>query len=201
MRLPAALLTLTISALAFCSPAHALVLAPATDCPDEASSRPFAPWGDDAPYVRVQDGGFDRGGAGWTLSNAAVVDDNTPWPTQLPDAHGALDIKGSATSPGYCIASEHTSLRFFTRNVGSPLSTLVVEAVFTTTLGIKLAVPVGLVLGSGEWRPSPRVLLVGNLLMLLQPGQKTRVAFRFTAAGLGARWRIDDVFVDPYAKI
>ncbi|HWK28710.1 MAG TPA: hypothetical protein VNS09_19255 [Solirubrobacter sp.] len=200
MRLPAVLLTV-LFALALSSPAHALVLAPATGCPDEQAGTPFAPWGDTARYVRVGDGGFDQGGAGWTLSNASVVDDNTPWPTLLPDAHRALDIKGSATSPGYCIATDHPSLRFFARNTGSPLSTLVVEAVFTTTLGIKLAVPVGLVLGSGEWRPSPRVLVVGNLLMLLQPGQKTRVSFRFTPVGLGARWRIDDVFVDPYAKI
>ena len=36
---------------------------------------------------------------------------------------------------------------------------------------------------------------------LLPPGDRTRVSFRFTAIGIGARWQIDDVFVDPYAKL
>jgi hypothetical protein len=29
---------------------------------------------------------------------------------------------------------------------------------------------------------------------------KANVAFRFTPIGLGAKWRIDDVYVDPMAR-
>jgi hypothetical protein len=180
--------------------ADAVLLAPASSCPEPVRATPFAMWGDPAAYVRVPDGGFDEGGAGWRLSNATVVAGGSPWPAFSPDADRSLEIRGSATSPGVCIGIEHPTMRFFARNVGSPLGLLSVEIVLTTALGLKLAVPIGLILRSGDWAPSPTMPVIGNLLMLA-PGQKTRVSFRFTAIGLGAKWRIDDVYVDPYAKI
>jgi hypothetical protein len=182
------------------SAAHAVLLEPATSCPEQVRVTPFAAWGDHAGYVRVGDGGFDQDGAGWRLSDAAAVDGGSPWPAFSPDADRALEIRGSATSPGTCVGIEHPTMRFFARNVGSPLGVLSVEVVLTTALGLKVAAPIGLVLRSGAWAPSPRMLVLGNLLMLA-PGEKTRVSFRFTAVGLGAKWRIDDVYIDPYAKI
>ncbi len=55
-----------------------------------------------------------------------------------------------------------------------------------------LELPVGVVLGTGAWSPSPVLPIVLNLL-----GEQD-VRFRFTSA-LGA-FRIDDVWIDPYSR-
>ena len=41
------------------------------------------------------------------------------------------------------------------------------------------------------------MLAVGNLTSVLNANGEAAVAFRFTPIGLGARWQIDDVYVDP----
>jgi hypothetical protein len=63
-----------------------------------------------------------------------------------------------------------------------------------TSLGLVVPVPVGFVVGNGQWKATPRMLIVANLLPLL-PGDRTPVAFQFTPL-LGS-WQIDDVYVDP----
>jgi hypothetical protein len=55
-------------------------------------------------------------------------------------------------------------------------------------------VPVGVVLGNGQWKATSPMLIVANLLPLL-PGDRTPVAFQFTP--LLGDWQIDDVYVDP----
>jgi len=55
------------------------------------------------------------------------------------------------------------------------------------------------VLPSGEWKPTPRYLVVANLLPLL-PRNLTPVAFRFRAVG-GGTWWVDDVYVDPMRRV
>ena len=63
-----------------------------------------------------------------------------------------------------------------------------------TSLGIELPLPIGLVLGNGQWKPSAPMLIIANLLPLF-PGDRTPVAFTFTP--LLGEWQIDDVYVDP----
>ena len=56
--------------------------------------------------------------------------------------------------------------------------------------------PAGVNTGGSSWAPSlPSVALL-NLLGLLNDGRVT-VSFRFQPVGLGARWQIDDLYVDP----
>jgi hypothetical protein len=180
--------------------AAAIVVKPAENCPAEQWLTPFAQWDDHRNYVRVDGGGFEEGAPGWTLRRADVVVDNHPWPAVSPADRHALRVRGSATSPGFCVGLGHPTIRFFARNTGSPLGALLVEAVVTTSVGLKLPLPIGLVLkGNQRWAPTPQMLMLANLLTLLPP-HKTRVEFRFTAIGLGSEWRIDDVFVDPYSK-
>jgi hypothetical protein len=62
-----------------------------------------------------------------------------------------------------------------------------------------LTLPLGLNIGGKAWAPSLPTLITANLLGVLSGGKAT-VAFRFTPIGLGAKWRIDDVYVDPYAR-
>jgi hypothetical protein len=70
--------------------------------------------------------------------------------------------------------------------------------IFETSLGLKASAPVGVILPSGQWKPSPRFLVVANLLPLL-PGEKTTVQFRVRAVGLGTWW-VDDFYVDPKCR-
>jgi hypothetical protein len=191
-------------ALAPSSAQAIIVQPPAGECPPQATSEAFAPWGDGAQYTLLPDGGFEEGAAAWRLSRGvAVVDDNEPWHRRGAGDRRALALRagGSAVSPPLCIGIGHPTLRLFARNTGSPLGLLSVEILATTSLGLTLPIPIGVVsrLRSSSWAPTHRMLTLVNLLTILPPGV-TEVSFRFRAIGLDSSWVIDDVYVDPYAK-
>lgn len=200
-RVVLAAITATAMTGAFAAPANAGILtASETDCGDETLTQPFAQFGDDANYKLVRNGSFEDGTDGWTLSRGAkVVSGNEPWKVG-GDAHDrslALPAGSSAISPVSCVGLAEPTLRFFARKTRAPLlgvSTLAVSVYVETSLGLTVPVPVGVVLANGQWRPTPPMLIVANLLPLL-PGDRTPVAFKFTPV-LGD-WQIDDVYVDP----
>jgi hypothetical protein len=141
---------------------------------------------------------FETGGPWWTLrGGAAVVSGNEPWKVAGPGHTRSLSLPpgASATSPAICVGLEHPTIRFFAKNNRALLSTMTVEVITRTSPGLTVAVPVGTVLPSGQWKPSPRFLAVANLLPLL-PGEHTPVQFRMTSVGLGT-WSVDDFYVDP----
>ena len=72
---------------------------------------------------------------------------------------------------------------------------MTVDVTFETSLGLKASVPFGTVLPSGQLKPSPKFLVLVNLLPLL-PGEHTPVQFRVTSVGL-ATWTVDNFYVDP----
>ena len=81
-----------------------------------------------------------------------------------------------------CVGLAEPTLRFFAKKNRAPLlgvSTLAVSVYVKTSLGLVVPVPVGVVLGNGQWKPTPPMLIVANLLPLL-PGDRTPVAFQFT---------------------
>ena len=98
-----------------------------------------------------------------------------------------------------CVGIEHPTLRLFARHDGPLLSTLRVDVLYRDAFGTTRSLTIGRVLGSGQWSPTLPMPVVANLFALL-PGERTRVAFRFTAVGPHATWQIDDVYVDPYRK-
>ena len=174
-----------LTALALAAPA-----AKAATCPEQPLERTFLPWLDLAWYHAAPDGGFEDGGA-WTLTEgAAVVDDNHPY---LPGGR-SLDLPAgaTATTAPICVTAAHPTIRLFARNRGSALAPLTVTASFRTVLGLRVELPVGVVLGEDEWAPTSPLPIVANLL-------SNQVRFRFEAAP-GSAWRIDDLFVDPYSK-
>jgi hypothetical protein len=191
------------AALAIGAPAAnaGVLVESANDCPTPVTSKPFAPWGDNAHYQLAPGGAFEAGDESWQMhSGASVVSGNEPW-----KVHGASDSRSlqlnpgeSATSPVMCVGLEHPTLRLFARNNRSLLSTLSVEVIFETSLGLRASAPVGVLLPSGKWKPSPRFLVVANLLPLL-PGEKTPVQFRVRSVGLGTWW-VDDFYVDPRCR-
>jgi len=164
-------------------------------------SQVFQPWLDPAGYVLDAGGAFEDGGAGWSLDGASVVSGNEPY-----NVHGSgeshslsLPAASSATSATACVGIENPDIRLFARNSGSALSTLKVEVLFEDAGGNVLSAPIGAVANTGGWQPTLAMPIVVNLLPLL-PGDHTPVAFRFTPQGAGGNWRIDDVYVDPWAN-
>ena len=186
---------------AVAAPASAGILtASETNCGDETLTQPFAQFGDRANYKLVAGGSFESGTTGWTLTRGAkVVTGNEPWKVGGGSHAKSLVLPSgsSAISPISCVGLAEPTLRFFVKKNRAPLlgiSTLAVSVHVKTSLGLTVPVPVGVVLANGQWKPSPRLLIVANLLPLL-PGDRTPVRFQFTP--LLGDWQIDDVYVDP----
>lgn len=179
-----------------------LLVASAPTCEEQALERPFARWLDPLSYQLVPDGGFEAGAAGWTLSNARVVDGNEPFYVHGAGESKSLSLpRGSvATSPVMCAGLDKPVMRFFAKSSGGllSLSTLMVEVLFETSSGQVRALPVGVVLPTTRWQPTLPLPVLASLLPLL-PGEQTPIAFRFRPVG-GATWTIDDVYIDPLKR-
>ncbi|RKQ90947.1 hypothetical protein C8N24_0762 [Solirubrobacter pauli] len=160
-------LLLALTALLFAAPA-------AQACIDQPLSKPFTPWLDFAHYQAAPET--------WTLDGAAVVPGGHPWSGGSESL--SLPAGASALTAPVCITLVHPTLRFFVRGTGTLAVSVLTEG--------GLEVPVGVVLGTGAWAPSPVLPVVLNVL-----GEQD-VRFRFTSAT--GSLRIDDVWIDPYSK-
>jgi hypothetical protein len=181
------------------TPAHAS--SSGSPCGPRDLSQPFKPWLDHAQYF-LMPGGDLESTAGWTLSGGArlVEGNETFYAHSTADGHSLLIPQGgSARTSTICVDSDEPLMRFFVRNTGSVLSALAVEARVRTTvagLTVTTALPLGIVPGTARtWQPSLPVLFELSANQLL--GSST-VDFRFTPIGLGGKWQIDDVYVDPF---
>ena len=201
-RVGARLLVLAALAAALAVPASAT----ATDglgggCPS-TYEQPFAPWLDFASYVLAPNGDLESGSAGWSLDGgASVVAGNESFYVHDAQDGSSLSLLpgSSATTGDICIGLTSPDLRFFARNLGSPLSTLKVEVLYTGLLGRPRALTVAVLTGGSSWQPTLPVAFLENLTLLpLLSDGTTSVAFRFTPQGSSSEWRIDDVYVDPF---
>ena len=203
LRAAVAALTTTVALAAGASSASAGVLvASAPTCDDQAVSKTFLPWLDLADYTALSGGDFESNAAGWSLDDAAVAGGNEPY--RVGGANDskslAIDAGGSATSPTICVGLNHPTIRFFAKRQSGgwlSLASLRVDVLFETANGTVASLPIGTVGGGGSWQVTSPMLVVANLLPLL-PGEKTPVAFRFTAQG--ADFSVDDIWVDPYGR-
>jgi hypothetical protein len=182
------------------APADAGVLVKsAVGCGTPPAAQPFARWGDSALYSLVSNGGLESGSTDWSLSNASVVSGNESYYVRAAGDSKSLSLPAgsSATTRAYCVGLSKPAMRFFAKSANTGLlSSLRVDVLVETSLGLTVSLPIGTVSPNSAWAPSPRLLIVANLLPLL-PGQQTPVAFRFTPQGTG-NWWIDDVYVDPH---
>ncbi|HEY7604484.1 MAG TPA: hypothetical protein VH760_09490 [Gaiellaceae bacterium] len=166
----------------------------ATGCPDQSLSHPFVRWLDPAGYVPLQNGSLEKTD-GWSLSGGArLVAGNEPFYVGSTGDRTSLSLPAgsSATSPPMCITLLHPTLRFFALNGGAG-SVLRVDAIVRLA-GIRLSLPIGVVLAGSSWQPTLPMPFLTNLLA---PVSGT-VSFRFTPLGPSSGWRIDDVYLDPY---
>lgn len=159
---------LALTALLFAAPA-------AQACIDQPLSKPFTPWLDYANYQAAPEP--------WALDGAALAPGGHPWGGGAESL--SIPAGASAVTAPVCITLVHPTLRFFARGTGT-------LAVSVIALGGALEVPVGVVLGTGAWSPSPVLPIVLNLL-----GEQD-VRLKFTSV-LGS-FRVDDVWIDPYSK-
>jgi hypothetical protein len=194
----AVLVVVLVSAGTLTGSANAQLLGGA--CGDRQLSRPFLRWLDPMQYTLAPGGTFEAGTRGWTLKGgAAVVTGNEPWKVSGAGSRSLyLPSGSSATTPPVCVETLDPTVRYFAKNRGIvALSSLVVEVVLLDQYNRPvLALPAGAHTGLSSWHPSlPGVALL-NLTGVLSGG-KANVAFRFRPVGLGAKWQIDDVYVDP----
>jgi hypothetical protein len=196
----AALAVIVLAAGASSASAGVLVRS-APDCTPKPTTQPFKSWGDNANYNIAPGGTFESGAESWALSGGAkVVSGNEPFKVGGASHSRSLQLPpgATATSPVVCVGLEHPTVRLFAKNNRALLSTMTVEVIVETSLGLKAAVPFGVLLPSGQWKPSPRFLVIANLLPLL-PGEHTPVQFRVRSVGLGT-WSVDDFYVDPKCR-
>ena len=204
LRTAAAAATAVVALAAGATSANAgLLVASAPDCEAQSLSRTFLPWWDIANYTALPGGDFEGAGDGWSLTGgAALASGNESYDVGgADDAHSlSLPAGASATSPAICVGLNHPTIRFFNKRQSGgwlSLASVRVDVLFETASGYVASLPIGFAGGGGSWQPTSSMLVVANLLPLL-PGERTPVAFRYTA--LGADFSIDDIWVDPYGR-
>ncbi len=172
-------------------------------CESPAFVRPYTGLGDSRTYVLAPAGTFDAGATGWQLRDGARLAADATRGTSLVLPPGA-----SAISPAACIDLDYPHLRLAHKATGwNPAGLeLKTEVVYPQVrspqwVEVKQFDPFqGDQVASG-WRISPDVDLkpdLGGSSWGARP-----VAVRFTAvrkATTSAEIRVDDVFIDPYAR-
>jgi len=171
------------------------------ECTAAAVDQRFSRWADPAEYKLVPNGRLESS-SGWRLEDGArTVADQEPWRVNNggDDRALALPDGSRAVSRPTCAGLVEPTLRFFLKRVGGDAGdVLQVDVLFEDWGGTVRSVPIGFLVNSGRWAPSPPLALLVNLLPLL-PDEKTPVAFRFSPRG-DADWRIDGVHVDPVSR-
>jgi hypothetical protein len=179
-----------------------LAAADAHACSYPGAKPVFAPWGDQHSYALAPDGGFESGGAGWSLRGGAqIVAGNESY--QLSEAADsrslALPVGSSATSPAICMSIDTPLFRFVARNTGDPSSRLRVEAVYGL-LGLVRTDVVNTVSAGSNWEPSKQMSTVLGLSTIVGTVLPSAIQIRFTPLDSKGQWQVDDLYVDPFAR-
>jgi hypothetical protein len=171
-------------------------------CPYQGAEQVFEPWGDSSSYVLAPDGGFEAGGAGWSLSGgAAVAGGNESF--FLNDAADSKSLSlpagSSAVSPPVCMSIDTPHFRLLARNTGDPTSTLRVEATYSL-LGLVRTKTLSTAKAGPSWAPAQQMSTVLTLSTIVGTLLPSAIQIRITPVGGGGRWQVDDVYVDPFAR-
>jgi hypothetical protein len=200
MPLPRLARALPLACLALLTATLSPASAPAATvtCVERPSTQIFSRWLDPFFYEQIPGGGFESGLTGWTTGGGAqLVTDNEPWKVAGADDSRALSLpKGAtATSPAFCAGLGYPTVRLFSKGGGLPvLTSLKVEVLYTDPNKILRSFGLVPVLPSAGWQPSLPMLTLSGLPLLTG----STLAIRITA--VGAAFRVDDVYVDPYQR-
>jgi hypothetical protein len=171
-------------------------------CNYTGAEQVFKPWGDQHNYVLAPDGGFESGGAGWSLSRgAAVVAGNESY--FLNDAADkaslSLPAGSTATSPPICMQLDTPIFRLLARNTGDPSSKLRVEATYSL-LGLVRTNVVNTVTAGSSWAPAQQMSPVLGLSTIIGTLIPSSIQIRITPLDNRGQWQVADLFVDPFAR-
>lgn len=171
-------------------------------CPYEGAEQVFRPWGDINYYVLAPDGGFESGGSEWSLSGGAkAAKGNESY--YLNDAGDAKSLSlpdgSSATSPPICMSIDTPVLRMVARNTGDSSSRLRIEATYELLGSVRTNVVNDITAGS-RWAPTQELSVVLGLSTIAGTVIPSAIQVRITPLDDRGAWRIDDFYVDPFAR-
>jgi hypothetical protein len=196
-RLGAVVSALIVAAIALPAAAQA-----ASPCPKQPVFKPFSIFGDKADYSLLSGGDFEGSTAGWSLNSAYVAYGNESWQVGGAGDDESLRIlpDGTAISPAFCVGIEHPSFRFFARRVTGSWGVLTVKLRWTEANGATRETVVGALNGSStSWQPTSILPLAVNL-PLWQEDDSLNVRVVLDPENYGGAWRVDDIYIDPYAR-
>lgn len=173
-------------------------IAAATNCSTRSTKQAFLQWGDANQYFIVDNGTFESGTGGWTLSGGPkVVTGQAPWKVNGRTHSKALQLPAfsSATAPFMCVASNEEWMRFFYNDPGVPGASLRIEITVKNANGMAVNTwEVGS--SSAGWKVSSQI----GLPNLRDADGKQWISMRFIPTNNPATWQIDDVMVDPWVN-
>jgi hypothetical protein len=170
------------------------------NCPT-SGEQVFAPWGDSRSYYLAPNGGLESGSNGWSLSGSASVGGGNQ-PFFKSGSHSLSLPSGSrAVSPATCIGPYALSLRMFGSDAGGRDGGVHVRVLWYGLLNKLLgATDYATFAPGGSWSPTDSVNSSGGFNLLLPLLGSTSARIELTPIGSGSAWKIDDVYVDPWAS-
>jgi len=176
--------------------------ASAQACDYSGAEQVFKPWGDSHSYVLAPDGGFEAGGAGWSLSGgaSAVAGNESFFLNDEGDGRSlSLPAGSSAVSPPICMSLDTPIFRLMARNTGNPKAGLQVEATYKL-LGLVRTKTVSTVTAGTGWAPGQQMSTVLTLSTVVGTLIPSAIQIRITPVGSGGNWQVDDLYIDPFAR-
>lgn len=201
IRIPAFRAKLAASSLAVLV-ALAISAGTAQACSYTGAEPVFSPWGDRHFYVLAPDGGFESGGAGWSLRNGAqVVSGNESYYLNESTDSRSLSLPAGSTviSPPICMSLDTPIFRLLARNGGDPSSRLRVEATFKL-LGLVRTKTVSAVVAGSGWAPSQQMSTVLTLSTIVGTLIPSSIQIQIFPLDNKGAWQVDDLYIDPFAR-
>ena len=161
-------------------------------CAERTFARVFKPWHDRRLYTLAPGGDFETAAEGWTLENATVAGDSSPFLLGAALGASSLELSAGATalSPPICVERGFPSFRLAARTVSTDQAVVKVGVVYAD----------GRVKKSGRLKPAAdwavtRKLSLAQGRFRVRRGESALVQLRFAVTAGTAR--LDDVYVDP----
>lgn len=171
----------------------------ASPCGHQATSTPFAQFGDTNSYFLVPGGDFESTTAetGWTLDNASLTTADSPAAAGIgtEDQSLLIDGGGTAVSPVFCLDSTMPTIRFLAKQptTGADLRVDGLVTMGRRTFTVPIAtIPDGT---ASAWGPVATIKLPD---LLLPKWIRIPVRLELSVAPGSGSWQVGDVYVDPY---
>jgi hypothetical protein len=161
-------------------------------CAERTFARVFKPWNDRRLYTLAPGGDFEAAAEDWTLENATVAADSSPFLLGAALGASSLELPTGATalSPPICVERGFPSFRLAARTVSTERAVVKVGVVYAD----------GRVKKTGRLKPAAdwavtRKLSLAQGRFRVRRGESALVQLRFAVTAGTAR--LDDVYVDP----